>query len=203
MSTRIILCRHGNTFDKGDVITRVGARTDLPLSKSGQVQAQRLQTYFEMDRSGFNFTRAFCSELRRTRETAETILTHHPAELLVKSFLREIDYGVDENKAEAEVVARIGDAAIKAWDTSARVPKGWHVDPAQIRADWSAFLKEMSNTPGDVLIVTSNGIARFVLDVVDDITCKAPSIKLATAAFGIISCDGDTTTLTDWNVKAS
>ena len=32
---RVIICRHGNTFDKGDLVRRVGARTDLALSKSG------------------------------------------------------------------------------------------------------------------------------------------------------------------------
>ncbi len=31
MTTKIIITRHGHTFAKGDVITRVGARTDLDL----------------------------------------------------------------------------------------------------------------------------------------------------------------------------
>ncbi|MFZ4686424.1 MAG: histidine phosphatase family protein [Hyphomonadaceae bacterium] len=39
MQTRIFIVRHGNTFDKGDVVTRVGGRTDLPLSTSGSAQA--------------------------------------------------------------------------------------------------------------------------------------------------------------------
>ncbi|HAO37083.1 MAG TPA: histidine phosphatase family protein, partial [Hyphomonas sp.] len=36
---RLIIVRHGNTFDKGDTVTRVGGRTDLPLSASGLAQA--------------------------------------------------------------------------------------------------------------------------------------------------------------------
>ena len=40
--TDIYIVRHGNTFDKGDVVTRVGARTDLPLSRSGFAQAEAL-----------------------------------------------------------------------------------------------------------------------------------------------------------------
>ena len=35
---RLIVVRHGNTFNKGDVILRVGARTDLPLTAEGMRQ---------------------------------------------------------------------------------------------------------------------------------------------------------------------
>jgi len=204
MSTRIIICRHGNTFDKGDVVTRVGARTDLPLSQSGLAQAEKLKAYFDPKRGEHLFEQAYCSELRRTHHTAQEILNNiHPAKLLEVKFLKEIDYGIDENKPETEVIARIGEDAIMEWDRAAIVPEGWHVNPDQIRADWRAFLKEMAQTPGDVLVVTSNGIARFVLDVVDNRTCEVPSIKLATAAFGIISCVGNATTVTHWNIKAS
>ena len=42
----IYIVRHGNTFDKGDVVTRVGARTDLGLSSSGQTQAEALAIHF-------------------------------------------------------------------------------------------------------------------------------------------------------------
>ncbi|MBR9836035.1 MAG: histidine phosphatase family protein, partial [Alphaproteobacteria bacterium] len=30
MARPVYIVRHGNTFDKGDTVTRVGARTDLP-----------------------------------------------------------------------------------------------------------------------------------------------------------------------------
>jgi broad specificity phosphatase PhoE len=43
---RLFVVRHGNTFDAGDVITRVGGRTDLPLSASGKAQAEKLAAHF-------------------------------------------------------------------------------------------------------------------------------------------------------------
>ena len=43
---RLFVVRHGNTFDTGDVVTRVGGRTDLPLSKSGKAQAEKLAAHF-------------------------------------------------------------------------------------------------------------------------------------------------------------
>lgn len=202
MSTRIIICRHGNTFDKGDVVLRVGARTDLALSESGKVQIEKLKQFFHPDRSTFKFDRAFCSTLRRTRESAQKILEgSHPASLKQKAFLKEIDYGIDEGRPETDVITRLGAAAITEWDTTAIVPDGWHVDPEQIRANWKTFLKEMSETPGDVLVVTSNGIARFCLDVVDEIVCEIPSIKLSTAAFGIVTCASNQIQMTKWNLK--
>lgn len=203
MTTRIIICRHGNTFDKGDVITRVGARTDLALSTSGQVQAEKLRRYFETGNNTYKFERAFCSNLRRTRETAIKILEGgHTANLSEKAFLKEIDYGVDENRPEDEVVARLGQQAILDWDEYAIVPDGWHVDPAQIQSEWRRFLTEMSKTPGDILVVTSNGIARFCLDAVHKIACENPSLKLSTASFGLITCDAQKFTIESWNMKA-
>ena len=62
---RIIVCRHGNTFDKGDGVTRVGGRTDLPLSTSGEAQAAALAEHF----AGTRFAAAYCSSLQRTRAT--------------------------------------------------------------------------------------------------------------------------------------
>lgn len=204
MTTRIIICRHGNTFDQGDVITRVGARTDLPLSRSGQVQAARLHRFFHPDNSPYRFERAYCSDLRRTRETGLKILENaHPAKLSERNFLREIDYGVDENRPEKDVVSRLGQQAILDWDKKAIVPNGWQVKPDKIRKDWREFFHEMSKTPGDVLIVTSNGIARFCLDAVDHIICETPALKLATAAYGILTSEAGKVVLKGWNLKAA
>ena len=202
MTSRIIICRHGNTFDKGDVITRVGARTDLPLSQSGQTQAARLHRLFHPENSSYKFEHAFCSDLRRTQETALKILNNtHPAILSERDFLKEIDYGIDENRPEEEVVKRLGQQAILDWDTRALVPRGWHVDPDKIRKNWQEFFIEMSKTSGDVLVVTSNGIARFCLDVIDHIACDTPPLKLSTAAFGIVTYDKGKVVLEGWNLK--
>ena len=38
----LLLARHGNTFNKGDKIVWVGARTDLPLTAKGREQALAL-----------------------------------------------------------------------------------------------------------------------------------------------------------------
>ncbi|MCU0731953.1 MAG: histidine phosphatase family protein [Hyphomonas sp.] len=182
---RLFVVRHGNTFDAGDVVTRVGGRTDLPLSTSGEAQAARLAAYF----ADTPFAAALASPLERTRATARAILrvrTDAPA-LLIRSFLREIDYGPDENQPEDTVIARLGESVLKAWDEEGTPPPGWIVDPPAIRAGWAALLREIAVLPpgANVLVVTSNGTARFLPDVVD----AAPAgldRKLKTGAWGEI-----------------
>lgn len=202
--TDIYIVRHGNTFNKGDVVTRVGARTDLPLSTSGQVQAQELAAHF-LDRVPQGFGAAFCSILQRTRQTAESILSAYAnaPEICVLDFLREVDYGPDENQPEVRVIARMGAAALEAWDRDAVPPPGWDISPDDVIADWANLLDALSG-PQDsqpVLIVTSNGIARFVLDAVTKIECPLDSIKLKTGAYGLIRTKRRGATLLAWNER--
>lgn len=202
--TKIYVVRHGNTFDKGDVVTRVGARTDLPLSQSGQKQAHALAAHFAETIPG-GFRAAYCSPLRRTRETAEAILAASSAgtDLSEVEFLREVDYGPDENRPEEDVVRRIGEAALQAWETEAIPPHGWEIEPEKIRAAWADFLATLSQSESDkpVLIVTSNGIARFVLDVLAHDGERPASIKLKTGAYGMIETSEKTPVLRDWNIR--
>jgi broad specificity phosphatase PhoE len=197
---RLFVVRHGNTFDAVDVVTRVGGRTDLPLSNSGKAQAEKLAAHFASTR----FAAALASPLERTRATARAILsarTDAPA-LLIRSFLREIDYGLDENQPEAVVAARLGEAALKAWDENGTVPPGWDVDPAAIRAGWAALLAGIAALPeaANVLVVTSNGTARFLPDVVDT---KPDGLdrKLKTGAWGEIVVEPGRSEITAWNVR--
>lgn len=197
---RLIIVRHGNTFDPGDKPTRVGARTDLPLSTSGERQASALATHFR-DK---DFAAAFCSPLLRTRQTARTILAGHagsPA-LLILPFLTEIDYGPDENQTEEAVIARIGAEAIDAWDADATPPPGWHVDPGALRAAWADLLARAANVDSDasVLVVTSNGIARFLPDVVNEVPAGLER-KLKTGAWGSVEVDRKGARILDWNVR--
>lgn len=198
--TRLFVVRHGNTFDPGDVVTRVGGRTDLPLSTSGKAQAEKLAEHF----AETPFAAALASPLERTRATARAILgtrTDAPA-LLIRSFLREIDYGPDENQPEEAVIARLGEAALNAWDADGTPPQGWIVDPAAIRAGWSDLLKDVCALPADanVLVVTSNGTARFLPDVVDGVP-EGLDRKLKTGAWGEIAVTLQGTRILAWNLR--
>ncbi len=201
MTRRLYIIRHGNTFEPGDTVTRVGARTDLPLSSSGLAQAEALARHF----AATSFAEALTSPLNRTRQTAEIILAAQaaPPALSEADFLREIDYGPDENQPECAVLARIGEAAIRAWDEHSAPPPGWQVDPDALTASWRALFDALArnSNAGPVLAVTSNGIARFALRAADSLP-RAPALKLKTGAFGIISIAGDGhAKVDDWNTR--
>lgn len=196
MTVRLFIVRHGNTFDAGDTVTRVGGRTDLPLSVSGKVQAEALGRHF----AGTAFATARSGPLKRTRQTASAILAAHanPPELVTDLFLREIDYGPDENRPEDEVVARIGKPALDAWENDSIVPPGWRVDPDALIGNWQETFHELRDQPGNHLIVTSNGIARFALTAAG---AKWHDPKLKTGAWGVVELKGEDVSILAWNVR--
>lgn len=198
MDLIVTIVRHGNTFDAGQQARRIGARTDLPLVTSGLDQADALGVKFAEE--GLTFDRALAAPLQRTRATIDRILARQPQAPVIESadWLTEIDHGPDEGRTEEEVVARIGEAALAAWDEEARPPAGWSVDADARRQGWGTLLQ----TSGNVLVVTSNGAARFALlsdPALHQQAANLPSFKLRTGAYGVIARTGDTLRLLAWD----
>ncbi len=201
--TKVIIVRHGNTFDKGDIVTRVGRRTDLALSESGKMQAIRLGSY--LAKSYPKLDMVYTGTLKRTIETASLVLDQfrrQPKTTTSPDF-DEIDYGPDENKPECEVVERIGKAALNAWNEDAIPPQGWQVDPGRIIEMWKNFFLSLANScPGTVtMVVTSNGIARFAPFCLADPDGfrKKHTLKLSTCAFGEFQLEGNKWFCHTWN----
>lgn len=204
--TTLIIARHGNTFDKGDTPTRVGAHTDLPLVEKGEEQARKIGRYLKEHRLIPDVV--YSSKLQRTSQTAkiavkETGVTNPVFEL---DIFNEIDYGPDENKTEEDVIARIGEKAIQDWDDHAKVPDGWEVDPDEIIKNWHQFADQICAFDDNetVLVVTSNGIARFAPHITGDFDdfLKNHNIKLSTGAIAILKHNRDSGWCVEaWNVK--
>ena len=183
---RLVIVRHGNTFAPGEPPRRIGARTDLPLVESGRAQARALAAHFAA--GGTTFDRVLTSPLLRTRETARLIAPDRTLE--AADWLREIDHGPDENRTEAEVIARIGGDTLAAWETMAIAPPGWHVGADERLAAWRSLLDGPDE--GTWLLVTSNGAARFALLALG----LAPA-KMRTGAYGVI--EGSARRLVSWD----
>lgn len=204
--THLIIARHGNTFGPGDTVTRLG-KTDLPLVDSGLEQGRQLGRYLKQ--AGLVPDVIFTSQLRRTIQTAEqaqsAMGTHLPQQPL--SVFNEIDYGPDENRPEAEVVARLGKETLRAWDMQAVVPDGWKIDPAAIVKNWHDFAADVLKkyTGKMILVVTSNGIARFAPCLTGDFDgfCARHSIKISTGALCLFEHEGvfPHWHCTEWNLK--
>ncbi|MAS88034.1 MAG: phosphoglycerate mutase [Micavibrio sp.] len=201
--TRLIIARHGNTFEKDQIPTRVGGRTDLPLVQSGVEQAMMLGLYLKAH--DLVPDAAYCSNLQRTKLTAKIALKtisiyFEPEE---RDFLNEVDYGPDENLTEDKVIARIGEQAIKDWDNHAKVPDGWLIDPAQVKQDWCDFADEIKESGKTHLVVTSNGIARFAPYITNDFQdfIKKFKLKLSTGSLAILDYKNGKWFVVDWNIR--
>lgn len=197
----MIYCvRHGNTFLPGEEPRRVGGRTDLPLVPSGETQAINLGRYFS--NLGISFSSVFSSPLSRTRRTAELIISTTRQNLKPEflEFLREIDYGPDENKLESDVRLRLGEESIDLWESDGIVPQGWLLEPETLTNNWRLFFKQQAHLKEcNVLVVTSNGIARFALNACDRIDATISSRKIRTGAFGCIEVTQGQVILRQWD----
>ena len=175
---RIFIIRHGNTFESSASACRIGARTDLPLVESGRAQADRLGKWFAAQ--GLAPCSIHSGPLSRARETASRIAAalNQPVEAPLP-WLDEIDHGPDEGRPEAEVLARIGESALTAWDEQAIPPRGWTVNAPTRIAAWQSYFAQGGE--GTDLLVTSNGAARFALLALG---LSPASLKLRTGAYG-------------------
>ena len=207
-NTRLIIVRHGNTFGPEDTPTRVGKDTDLPLVESGLLQGKMLGYYLK--KANLLPDVIFTSNLKRTSQTAEQAQLEMGTsqELQSLEIFDEIDYGPDENKTEDVVIARLGEEALKAWNAEAIVPDGWNVNPEKIIENWKNFAADiLKNYEGKtIVVVTSNGIARFAPHLTGDFDGfrKDHKIKISTGALCLFENDNPESnnwTCTEWNLK--
>jgi len=184
---RVVIARHGDTFAPGEPVLRIGTRTDLPLTRRGRQQGAALGAAFSA--LGWRFDRVLTGPLRRTRETAHA--AGWGAE--VAHWLAEIDHGPDEGRPEPEVAARIGEAALAAWERDAAPPPGWQVAADARLASWRGLL--LAEGDGATLVVTSAGAARFAPLALNQVPACGP--KLRTGAFGVF----ENAQLVAWNLR--
>lgn len=202
----LLIARHGNTFDKDDTLLRVGKKTNLSLSTSGKIQAQRLGNYLQDKYPTIDSV--YCSNLLRTQQTAQLALENikNKPQIEIRDFLDEIDYGPDEGKPEAQVVARIGEPALQQWEEKAIAPQGWIVSPQQIIDDWKSFANSLTKKytqPKTILVVTSNGTARFSPHITEKFEefLQQNKIKMATGAISQFSFKDNVWQIQYWNKK--
>jgi len=205
MSTKIIICRHGNTFKTDETPRRIGAKTDLPLVE--EEKARKIGAYLK--EKGMLPDLILAAPLKRTMCTAELAMREAGVKVpvLPDERFREVDYGSDENKTEAEVIARIGQDALDKWNNKCIVPEGWKIDPAKIITAWKNLAEDWSreNQEKTLMVVSSNGIIRFAPHLLGKAKefIKHNDLKVSTGGICIFKqrgegnewfCDG-------WNIK--
>jgi len=158
----IYLLRHGEISHPDG--KRFVGQTDFPLNEKGMSQARQWREVL----SGTAFERIYCSDLTRTRRTAE-IIASGQAQTAVKiqavAELREISLGEWDGLLTAEIRERFPEQWQKRGEdfVSYRPPGGESFADVQARA--VPFFKQIAAISADShsLIVSHAGVIRVIL----------------------------------------
>ena len=197
--SRILLARHGNTFGPGDTPVWVGAKEDLPLVESGEVQARALGG--ALADAGIIPSRIICGPLKRTRRAAEIVgaLTGCSGTEMIDERLKEIDYGSWGGKSNDEIIAEFGQEALDCWDKHHRRPPGADWSPAEDVLEANALAAMRQAAKEDLtLVITSNGVLRYMYAA---LTGPEASAKVKTGHICAVQFEGDAGERLFWNEK--
>ncbi len=204
---KLLLARHGNTFEKGETPRIVGRGEDMPLTAEGEAQAIRLAELLR--RENLTPSAIRCGGLQRTRRSADLIAEAFslPAPETDQR-LTELDYGVWAGLTTDDVRQEFGDAEVDAWDRKGLMPegRGWEPATRELLANVEGFATDMKENGPDsiVLAVTSNGVLRFFSRLVpglfEELALKN-ELKVGTGNLCCLEHDGAAWRLAFWNRK--
>lgn len=181
------IIRHGNTFEKDQILRRAGARTDLDLTAYGRQQIFDLAEKIAHHPTPPEYL--LCGPLKRTQQAAGILqarLKLTPA-IQVTPLLLELDYGIDENQEESLVRARLGQR-LSDWEHGGPLPWEWQASDQELHERWKNLLTLVASKNRPVALITSAGIARYALRSQG---LHHPSEKLAPAHYGILELRSD------------
>jgi alpha-ribazole phosphatase len=155
----IYLVRHGKIELPDDQRRYIG-QYDLPLAEKGIEQACCLQQRLE----GARITAAYCSDLSRSRRTAEIIVNDKDIRIFVRKDLREINLGEWEGRTFTEIEREFPDEFKKRGADIAnfRVPAGESFADCNNRV-LAAFHDILETSSGNILIAGHAGVNRIIL----------------------------------------
>jgi broad specificity phosphatase PhoE len=176
---KLILGRHGNTFEEGQVPVYIGACEDLPLTKTGIEQAKYLGQTFK--RLGIKIADVYSGSLRRTLDYANYVIKELGSlKPIIDPRLNEFDYGAWSGLSQQSIRDQWGDGALNAWEQQAQSPKNarWSPQSDEMFARIRAFSEQLLSQYQDqtVLVITSQGCLRFFLRLSGHLT----QVKVAT-----------------------
>ncbi len=203
----LILARHGNTFEKGQTPTQVGARTDLPLTSEGEAQGHALAAM--LANSYFPLGGILSGPLLRTKRFAEIIGEKASNVFTIDERLTEIDYGLWENKSSEEITSLYGPALLEKWESDGAWPEdmNWAPSKEKLEKNVERFMEEQHKkltTPKTLnrIVITSNGVLRFIYR---HLTRKAPdkAAKVKTGHYCVLAPTSEGWEIKLWNEKPS
>lgn len=201
----LILARHGNTFNKGETPTWVGAKTDLPLTVKGEEQGEAMAAMIASDYAPLSAITA--GPLLRTKRFAEILAQEVNNVFAIDERLCEINYGLWENKSSEEIKELYGEEPLNRWEKEGIWPADmrWAPDKEKLLHNINSLLNEQhkelqKRVQHNRVLFTSNGILRFVYT---HLTGKPPSpeAKVAPGNYCVLEPTDDGWNIIKWNKR--
>ncbi len=196
----IYLARHGNTFQPDEPARWVGARTDLPLTKTGLNQAEAVATFLANQPTPPTFI--YSGPLTRQVTMASIVQKALPTspEVVVTEALNELDYGLWENKTNEEIDLTWKDEQA-AWSKQGVWPKGIFATEAEVFTQrlqsWLDTLVRTHAQDDVCFAVTSNGPLRTLRTRIDG----SLEGKVKTGHLCLIEYTDSRFILREWNIN--
>jgi len=156
---RIILIRHGQT--EWNLLKKYQGQIDIPLTDVGRGQAQRAGEYLVGNET---IEALYCSDLSRTKETAEIVGRNIGLSPTCDPRLREIAFGAWEGLTFTQVYEKYP-KEFDDWHNNTfktKVPGGETFDQVINRA-MEAIKEILAKHKGTVAIVTHGGVIKAIL----------------------------------------
>ena len=204
---RLILARHGNTFEKDEDPVWVGANEDMPLTSFGCEQAEKISAC--LTRNKIKPAAIYTAGLQRTKKSAEIIAKKFELTPIVDERLREINYADWGGKTNQEIADLYGPEMLKLWTEQSIIPpqSNWQPDLQAIRDETRSLVEMLAakyDAGADILIVSSNGRLRYYLDLIPgafNLRVEEKNFKMATGNLSCINL-AEENKIIFWNQKA-
>ncbi|HNX93329.1 MAG TPA: alpha-ribazole phosphatase [Syntrophomonas sp.] len=157
---KVLLLRHGQT--EWNALQKYQGHMDIALNDTGREQAGKIARYLHDNE---NIEAIYCSDLSRSRETAEIIAHELHLPVQVDKRLREIGFGSWEGMTYEEVKCMYPEEYEKWFNNNLeiKVPGGESVDELLARS--LPVLSELAERhEGTVLVVSHGGLIKTVLN---------------------------------------
>jgi len=151
MKTRILLVRHGATTLSAE--DRFAGSSDVDLSEEGRALARRLADRL----AKVKIDAFYCSDMKRTTQTATIIAQPHGRSPVGVAGLREIDHGAWERMIHRDVEKQYP-AEYAAWsaDPFNVAPPGGETGSHVLARAMPALLEIVAAQPGKTVLVVSH-----------------------------------------------
>jgi alpha-ribazole phosphatase/probable phosphoglycerate mutase len=182
---KIILLRHGQT--EWNALQKYQGHIDIGLNDIGREQAEKLALYL---RENENIEAIYCSDLSRSRETAEIIGRELQLPVQADERLREIGFGNWEGMTYEEVSQTYPEEYAKWFNNNLtiKVPGGESIDDLLARS-LPALGDLAKKHEGTVLVVSHGGLIKTILNHILGSDCW--DIYLHPASISSLEWDGE------------